>query len=263
MIAVNPPSAPDYARNRQEYDRFWSSRWRRSHTYSAQTKVRRFRELLRHHGLLERSGQKVFDQGFGLGLMLFCFNRDCEIAGIEMAPGAVTAAAEVARTKGYAEVDLRIFEPGRPYPEEWQERFDLVISSHVLEHIADPKPVLAELLGLLKPGGHACIVVPINEQPGDDLNHFHLFTEGSFREFLAGSGLALLEFKPCDRLLNLIKPVSRRLQRGPSKLDRVLSLAFNLAFGFMPHAGLLLADRILAATRWQNCQCFALCRKTE
>lgn len=156
---------------------------------------------------------------------------------------------------------MRVFTPGVPYPEEWRGRFDLVISSHVLEHIADPHPALKELLGLLKPGGVACIVVPINEQPGEDLNHFHHFTEASFRAFLAEGGLVPLEVHACDRVLNLIKPISKRLQRGPSKLDRVFSMAFNLVFGFMPHLGLVVADRLLAATPWQPCQCFALCRK--
>jgi SAM-dependent methyltransferase len=262
MTSPQRASDSDYARNRAEYDRFWSARWRRTHTYSAQTKLKRFRALLGRHGLRDRR-LRVFDQGFGLGLMLFAFPPVTAIAGLEISGSAVAAAAGEAKKRGYRDVDLRVFTPGAPYPREWQGSFDLVISSHVLEHIADPRPVLAELLALLKPGGLACIVVPINELPGEDLNHFHQFTEASFQELLTGSGLTPLEINSCDRLLNLIKPVSRRLQRGPSKLDRILSMSFNLVFGFMPCAGLVLADRILSGTRWQPCQCFALCQKLQ
>ena len=61
-------SSADYQHNRQEYDTYWSSRWRRYWTYSNQTKLRRFRYLMREYGLLERDGLSVFDMGFGLGV---------------------------------------------------------------------------------------------------------------------------------------------------------------------------------------------------
>jgi SAM-dependent methyltransferase len=262
MSSPNTTPGRDYQRNVSEYDQFWSQRFRRTHTYSNQTKLKRFRALIRRHGLLDKP-LRVFDQGFGLGAMLFAFPTGASIAGLEMSQSAVDAATVVARSKGYKEVDLRVFTPGVAYPSEWKGCFDLVISSHVLEHIAEPKPALAELLSLLKPGGFACIVVPINERPGEDLNHFHYFTVESFREFLTGSGLSLLEVLPCDRLHNLVKPLSSRLQRGPSKLDRVQSICFNLAFGFMPLVGMILIDRLLSLTSWKPCQCFALCRKAS
>ena len=258
----SPSSTPgrDYQRNILEYDQFWSQRFRRTHTYSNQTKLRRFRALIRRHGLLNEP-IRVFDQGFGLGSMLFAFPTGASIAGLEMSPSAVASAMVVAKNKGYKNVDLRVYTPGVPYPSEWRGCFDLVISSHVLEHIAEPKPALAELVSLLRPGGYACIVVPINEQTGEDLNHFHCFTVESYREFLTESGLSFLEVIPCDRLYNLVKPLSSRLQRAPSKLDRIQSICFNLAFGFMPLAGMILIDRLLSLTPWQPCQCFALCRK--
>jgi SAM-dependent methyltransferase len=44
-----------------------------------------------------------------------------------------------------------------PFPDE---RFDIVYSSNVLEHVNDPPKVIAEIIRVLKPGGYAQIVVP-------------------------------------------------------------------------------------------------------
>jgi SAM-dependent methyltransferase len=44
-----------------------------------------------------------------------------------------------------------------PFPDN---RFDVVYSSNVLEHVQEPPKVIAEMIRVLKPGGHAQIVVP-------------------------------------------------------------------------------------------------------
>lgn len=40
------------------------------------------------------------------------------------------------------------------------DRFDLVVASHLLEHVADPVGVFAELVRLCKPGGHIYLECP-------------------------------------------------------------------------------------------------------
>ena len=66
----------------------------------------------------------------------------------------------------YAGIDL--YRPDAPlamdvtrlaYPDR---RFDLVICSHVLEHVRDDRRALAEIARVLRPGGHAVIVVPLD-----------------------------------------------------------------------------------------------------
>lgn len=39
-------------------------------------------------------------------------------------------------------------------------KFDLIMLSHVIEHIYEPKPFLAELIGALKPGGKLIVITP-------------------------------------------------------------------------------------------------------
>ncbi len=48
---------------------------------------------------------------------------------------------------------------GEPLPYE-DERFDLIVSRYVFEHIADPQWAAGELLRVLKPGGWICVMTP-------------------------------------------------------------------------------------------------------
>lgn len=79
-------------------------------------------------------------------------------------------------------------------------RFDLVILSHVLEHVADLSAVLAMLPGLLKPSGRLylevpdaaryadCLVSPFQDFNVEHINHFDL---GSLARWVSGVGLSL------------------------------------------------------------------------
>lgn len=231
--------------------------------YAAQTKIKRFRPMLVRRSLADRTDLKVFDQGFGLGHMLFSFNPGCEIAGLELSPTAVASAQQEAQRRGFTKVDLRVFAPGEPYPKEWHGRFDVVLSSHVLEHIEQPAPVVKALVELLGPGGQACLVVPVNERPGEDRNHFHLFTPDSFRRLLEDSGLVIEEMHTVDRLWRVLCPVAYWQERSPGLLSRMCSVGVNALFGPMPHFMLRFIDRVLAVFGVPPRQCFAWCRRRD
>ena len=58
-------------------------------------------------------------------------------------------------------------EPKKSFAMLWVRRsplptsyFDVVYSSNVLEHVKEPPKVISEIIRVLKPGGHAQIVVP-------------------------------------------------------------------------------------------------------
>lgn len=46
--------------------------------------------------------------------------------------------------------------------------FDLILCSHVLEHVPDDRAALRELFRVLMPGGHAILLVPQREGPTDE-----------------------------------------------------------------------------------------------
>ena len=89
--------------------------------------------------------------------------------------------------------------------------FDVVICSHVLEHVPDDRKAMSELLRILRPGGLAVVMVPIEEgmdetyenpsviSNGDRLIHFgqedHVRYYGrDLRDRLREAGFALREW---------------------------------------------------------------------
>lgn len=254
-------SGQDLVRNRNVYDTFWSSRWRRSLTYANTTKLRRFRRELprRTQGLA--SPLRVFEQGFGMGMMLMSFPRSTHITGLELSPVAVQSATDALSAKGFTKIDLRTFEAGAGYPADWEGQADFAISSHVLEHLEDPAAGLGPLVQMLRPGGRACIVVPINEKPDEDLNHFHRFTPETIQQAVRQNGLVVTEAVECDRLWPLMAPVARRLQDGGGVALKIYSKCLNGVLACLPAWALSLADSLLGGFGVRNCQIFLWCEK--
>lgn len=76
-------------------------------------------------------------------------------SGLENSAGVDYLTADVRRS----DVDARLDMTGlgvRP------EVFDLVIASHVLEHVADDQAAMRELWRILRPGGAALVMVPLD-----------------------------------------------------------------------------------------------------
>lgn len=96
---------------------------------------------------------RVLDIGCGRGLLLSAFRRrGWETQGTELSEAAARYARQVA---GMSVAIGRVEELGFP-----DNHFDAVTMWHVLEHIHDPRVVLAEANRILKPGGVLLVGVP-------------------------------------------------------------------------------------------------------
>jgi 2-polyprenyl-3-methyl-5-hydroxy-6-metoxy-1,4-benzoquinol methylase len=90
--------------------------------------------------------------------------------------------------------------------------FDLLVGLDVLEHLYNPWDVLADLVKLLKPGGHAVFSIPnvqninvvVNLAYGKwtylgegllDATHIRFFTLESIHELLTGAGLTVVRMQ--------------------------------------------------------------------
>jgi SAM-dependent methyltransferase len=73
---------------------------------------------------------------------------------------------------------------------------DLVVCTEVLEHVADPGQVLAELHRVLRPGGELLITVPfvagLHEEPHD----FYRYTSHALRMLLGRAGFSAIDVEP-------------------------------------------------------------------
>jgi 2-polyprenyl-3-methyl-5-hydroxy-6-metoxy-1,4-benzoquinol methylase len=74
----------------------------------------------------------------------------------------------------------------------FEERFDLVICTEVLEHLDEPARAVERLRGLCGPGGRVAITVPDGAQD-DWEGHVNFWDEDALRAFLAPSGLTAIQ----------------------------------------------------------------------
>ncbi len=112
--------------------------------------ARRARRVLRR---LNGKDFKVLDVGCGRGLLLREFQRNgCDVTGTEFSDDACRFAREVLKLP--VRVGL-LHELNFP-----DQSFDVVVMWHVLEHVSDPRPTLAEVSRILRPGGVFLVGVP-------------------------------------------------------------------------------------------------------
>lgn len=101
---------------------------------------------------------RLLDVGSGAGNALALWrNQHDSCIGIEPDPGA----AEAARTRAGLDVRPGLLEE-HPFPDG---SFDAVTLCHVLEHVDDPRSLLARTARLLKPGGELLVWTPDVEYP--------------------------------------------------------------------------------------------------
>ncbi len=110
---------------------------------------RRF-EMVRRWAELE--GKRVLDVGCGVGMYTAAFLRETShVFGVEVEHERAVEARERATGVSQA-VGERL-----PFPDE---TFDVVFSHEVLEHVDDDRACVAEMVRVVRPGGHIVVFVP-------------------------------------------------------------------------------------------------------
>jgi 2-polyprenyl-3-methyl-5-hydroxy-6-metoxy-1,4-benzoquinol methylase len=75
-------------------------------------------------------------------------------------------------------------------------RFDTVVASNVVEHIADDRLAIQNCMDMLKPGGHVIILVPayqaLYNEFDTELGHFRRYTKRSLVSLLKEAGLQVM-----------------------------------------------------------------------
>jgi SAM-dependent methyltransferase len=130
--------------------------------------------------------QRVFELGFGTGSLLLRFDHTCALHGSELSESAVESLRRDARVRHYRELALLASDadgaprfPGRDY--------DVVLASHVIEHVPDDRETLADLLAHMRPGGHAVFFLPL-ERPRHNPDHVRTYTAAGFSRLLREVG---------------------------------------------------------------------------
>jgi ubiquinone/menaquinone biosynthesis C-methylase UbiE len=227
--------------------------------YDTQIKRKTCLALLRAAGV-PRRGIAVLEIGFGSGATLFSFGRDCVLTGVELSASAVERArTRAARGRWTATFHAEVGGP-LPVPDGSQ---DAVIASHVLEHVADEVGLLHEIRRVLKPGGRAVVLVPINERYADP-KHLRAYTSASLGQAAAAAGLTVVHQLDNERLFRMMEWFY--FDGGHARLGHLAPLivaAFNIPTALLPWPVHRTLDALLGAAGWPARQTAALLAHRE
>jgi SAM-dependent methyltransferase len=132
---------------------------------------------------LKNSTLEILEVGVGPGWNLLCLPARRRV-GMDVTPQY----AEQLRGQGIEFVSDLAHLSG--------QRFDLVILSHVMEHLLEPAIMLKQIGALLKPDGELLVIVPL-ESPArkislqDDNHHLFSWNVQSLNEFLLACGYSV------------------------------------------------------------------------
>lgn len=97
--------------------------------------------------------------------------------------------------------------------------FDAVICTEVLEHVAEPHRVVAELHRILRPGGHLLVTVPfvieLHEEPHD---HYR-YTSHGIRGVLERGGFTGVEVAPSTGWFSTVAQTLRHSHASVTPVD--------------------------------------------
>jgi 2-polyprenyl-3-methyl-5-hydroxy-6-metoxy-1,4-benzoquinol methylase len=184
------------AGQRERYDDEWNG-WKAGAT--AFDGVRRYDQI---SSVVQQLGPgKILDAGCGDGRLARAIRANCSDVVIH---GCDLSTVALARSEGLDRqysVDLNCGVLPEP-----DESFDLVIASEVIEHLIQPDRVLAELIRVLRQGGHVLLTVPnvafwrfrvqalrgqVPSVTADD-RHLHSFSASLLEQLVRKAGLQVV-----------------------------------------------------------------------
>ena len=250
--------------NRAHFDGYWTPavRLKSYLQYNAVFTRQLIEEGLRQT-LPNRDHKRVLDVGFGLGEHLFLFPKTATLRGTELSQKAITLVGAEAKRRGYADVELRM--PSSADGLDYEgDQFDVVICSHVIEHLQDDRAMLATVYRVLRPGGLAVIQIPLDLfdseiHPDAELinpdflagksDHVHRYNVASFDALLQEAGFKIVYQycggKPMDILMAIEVHFRSRLRRLFPPLDRCVSALLNVPLALLPFGAKRFLDQVL------------------
>ena len=141
-------------------------------------------------GYVGGPGRRVLDLGCRDGALTQAYARGNEVVGVDADREALAEAEKLGIEAHWADLDQPL-----QFPEA---SFDVVIAGELLEHLRDPRHVVAEIRRVLRPGGTFVGSVPnayrlkgrllflFGRPPENDPTHLQMFSGADVRALLAG-----------------------------------------------------------------------------
>ena len=230
---------------------------------------------------MSKKNKKVLDIGFGSGLMMFNFHSSCELYGTEFSEYSITMSNKIAKRKKYKKYNFIIPENSEILPYE-NDYFDIIIASHVVEHVEKDKLFLSEMYRCLKKDGIMFVICPIDNLNSDELlsedelmnplylqkKHWHVrnYNEVSFNNRFKHLSAPIIfqkfDMKIWDwkvRLDPFRNKLSSTLIGKP--IDFIIRLAINIPLSIIPLSALDMLDSFFGKLGYKNRQCIVAIKK--
>lgn len=238
------PADVDFQRRLYEggfYRKLRRLRW--AFRYDCRLRVVLAEQVFARHGIAFEH-QKVFELGFGTGYLLLRFDPSCIIHGCELSLEAIRQLEKNPLVSAYREVRLLQAGPdGEPiFP---SEGYDVVMASHVLEHLPDDRRALEELSRHTRPGGVGLFFVPWERPQSARPHHARTYTEAGLAALLQACGWQPLEISSSMRFDYHLDLGMVLAGKYLPPLGSVMEGLMNFFFSLLPAPGMLLADRLL------------------
>jgi 2-polyprenyl-3-methyl-5-hydroxy-6-metoxy-1,4-benzoquinol methylase len=199
-------------------------------SYDQLSKAKRNIRLLGSHGTHSKHEEvAVLDYGCGRGLFLRKLAyRPLRAYGLDISPAALTRLKNLdwGKHRDFEPVEIKDF-----LEDKFQNHFDIVNASHILEHVADDKLVASKLVESVRPGGLLMINVPINEVV-DDPNHVRAYSKDSIRQLFSDAPLTILELVEQDRFTGFI--LYHEIVKRGGKIKTLLLRTLRATLALLP-----------------------------
>lgn len=177
---------------------------------------------------IDLDGKDIFDYGFGAGTFFRYCPRGSRLFGVEMDAENVESVRAMLHERGFPEPDLRTIEIERWQAHPLLERkYDVILCSHVLEHLPDPAMFLKSLRECLKGDGFFLGLVPVNERLMDP-HHVQRLNRRKIEDYAQAAGLRVATYVETDPWPYWVQPVFAGEGRAMHQLAQFVSLALGL-----------------------------------
>jgi len=191
------------------------------------------------------ANKRIFELGFGSGEVLCSFPTSCELYGAEISSSAIEKVTNRAAAKGYSHFQFfRIEDDGSiPISDGFM---DLVIASHVLEHVPDDDSCVEGLHRILKLGGALIVLIPINERHHDP-HHVRHYDFERCRELCERHGFRFVDGFENELLYYIVEKMYWRHDgKSWGIAANLVRLLFNLLTARYPFWLYRTCDRVIA-----------------
>lgn len=175
--------------------------------------------------------KRILDVGFGNGLNIFSFDRSNEVYGIEILPNMVDFANETARRRKYKKYNFQLYKGYGAINYE-DGFFDLIVCSHVLEHVPDDHLLLRELYRMLKPGGVCVVLIPGKEEIMEENVHARNYITPDFKKLIESFNFRIISEMRGDKVSDYYRN-SLQLDKG-DLIGFFRGVIFNVFWSKMP-----------------------------